>query len=348
MRILERKAPPELIYYETLLKYLPKTDPDYPKIEKSFQKRKWGFIGEARIDYYLRVFEKKRHLALFGLSIRHNQARIQNDNLLIFPTFTALIETKHWSGTVEAKSNGDFIRLDDGEAYRLGNPVDQVRMQAIAFSHFLKEKKIQLPPIRTFVFFSNDRLIIGKPEHMSSKCTRGSAVISALASHNAHGGEKEADWDTLRAAANKLKKHHRKEERIIKPIRLEQDIAERVKIFMDCAGCQSGKLKRHSRCTTCGRTLRDSWLESMLDYAIVKGNTIKTAEVQTLFGCESRQKGYRFLKELGCTPTGWKAETYYDLNESPKLIRSYQTRLDETLQRLKESDHVITDTVLST
>lgn len=133
--------------YHALLNRMPFSETDKNK----YYNAKIGYEGEMMFYSFLQKNAPDSHLALYSLSLRHNNTTFQIDSLLINNNTLYLFEIKNYSGDIIIHNNNWYICSPKKEIL---NPLIQLKRSESLLRQFLASKQINIP-IKSYIIFIN-------------------------------------------------------------------------------------------------------------------------------------------------------------------------------------------------
>lgn len=91
MFILPREKPIQMSIIEALTRRLPKNHPLHPSLQKEYNQRKKGLVGEENVDYYLSYLPESQFHIFRGIRLIVDRKPFQIDTLLISRNLILLV-----------------------------------------------------------------------------------------------------------------------------------------------------------------------------------------------------------------------------------------------------------------
>lgn len=110
-----------------------------------------GYEGEIQFYSFLQRIAPDSHLALYSLSLKHNNTPFQIDTLLINRNTIYLFEIKNYSGDFVIQNNNWYICSSQKEIL---NPFIQLKRSESLLRQFLSSHQINIP-IQSYIVFIN-------------------------------------------------------------------------------------------------------------------------------------------------------------------------------------------------
>lgn len=306
----ELEMPLRLRKMEALLRRLDGSHPKYAEIREEYGKRMSGYRGEQSIKYYLSFLKERDYIILHNLRLPDisGEHYFEIDILLLSPTYILIIDAKNYRG--ELYFDGKFDQLiqkvdDKKKAYYC--PIAQINRHQMQIRRMLQYLKYPPIPIETLVIFTNPSSIISASEDHKQihKVIKSSSFLSRIDLFEKRRMNEIYEKKQLqRLSKSLLKKHTPFDESILKQYELNQkDIINGV----FCPKCDKILMHRTERlwhCITCHYSSNKAYLDSIIDYQLILGNTITNSQLREFLNLSSPTAARNILRSLNLKYTG--------------------------------------------
>jgi len=324
--IVKPHTPPvELRILQAKLNRLVEGHPQYENISIDCYKRASGYFGEKSLSYYMDFLDSKTTAILHGLRLPYKNHFFQMDTLILFTSFSLVIETKNWAGAIHVQETGEIIRTYNDLETAFPCPVQQVKHQCWQLTEWAKINKVTMPPIHYVAVFTNQKMIIQESKHLSPLLIRSSYLLDHIRKLESSSNKTTVTAlliiDLIKLATF-LKHSHQDldlQESSIGKYNLKRgDIYQGVQ----CPKCQQfsmNRLKRTWECPSCGMTSQTAHVQAIKEYVLLFGRFATSTEIREFLKVEEFGVVRRILKNLGITRKKHSQNVRFDLLESEEL-----------------------------
>ncbi|MGM8215059.1 nuclease-related domain-containing protein [Bacillaceae bacterium W0354] len=284
-------------------------------IEQQLQNVRAGQSGELSLNYFLQLLEHD-FLIIPNIEIKLGNTTFQIDRLIITTKFLLIIEIKNHTGTIEFKPEiGQMIQTIRNERKPYEYPISQAETQALKLQAFLNQHGITVPPIETFVVFTNKNVILesGTEEPIDER------IMTAYALRNKINQlflkyKNRPDVIDQEKIIQLINQHRAPfSNKYIKKLGLTpKDFATGVK----CPNCQARPMKRiwgTWQCQICGHENKEAHINALKDFYIIFGSLITTRQAQYWLQLTSESVARKLLTNLQCRKMNGNKNRLYEL-----------------------------------
>ena len=331
MRKKELEIPLRIRKLEAELKRLPESHPKYQEINDEFGRRMSGYRGEQSLKYYLSFLKEKNYFIFHNLRLPDISGEhfFEIDLLLTSPTYQLIIDAKHYRG--ELYFDGKFDQLiqtykDTKKSYHC--PVAQINRHQLQLKRLLETFKLPSPPIETLVAFTNPNAIIDASKDFKHfhKVIKSPSFLSKIDLFEKRNKQEILDKKQLQKLSKLLLKKHTphdhdilaqfgiKEHELIKGVRCPK-----------CNKIPMERTPRSWRCTKCNYTSKTAYLNSLVDYSLLIGNTITNQQLRDFLKLPTRSGAKTIFKSLNLEYRGdLKARVYIIPDDFEKILKEFE------------------------
>ncbi|WP_243503173.1 nuclease-related domain-containing protein [Cytobacillus oceanisediminis] len=127
----ERKVSDFITKLEALIRRMPEMEPGRERAVSELNKRRAGYIGEQKLDYYLSFLDEKEYWIYHGLRLSNGSQFFQIDTLLLTKEFAMILEVKNWNGTIIFEPEfHQLIRIHNEKEEAFHDPISQAEHQS--------------------------------------------------------------------------------------------------------------------------------------------------------------------------------------------------------------------------
>ena len=180
----ERRVPEIIMQLHALLRRIPEMVHGREKAASELNKRKAGFIGEQKLDYYLDFLDEKKYRIFHGLRLSNRKQFFHMDTLLLTKRFAMILKVKNWNGTFILEPNfHQLIRIHNEKEEAFHDPISKAEHQSRQLKKRLAANGFPDIPIEFDVFISSPSTIKKSPsKQTSSKVLHAHRLLSKLTS----------------------------------------------------------------------------------------------------------------------------------------------------------------------
>jgi hypothetical protein len=165
----ERKASDFITKLEALLRRMPEMEPGRDRAVSELKKRRAGYIGDLKLDYYLSFLDEKEYWIYHGLRLSNGSQFFQIDTLLLTKKFAMILEVKNWNGTLIFEPEfHQVLRIHNEKEEAFHDPISQAEHRSRQLKKWLSEKGFPNIPIEFAVIISSPSTIIKSPSKQTS------------------------------------------------------------------------------------------------------------------------------------------------------------------------------------
>ncbi|WP_010676672.1 nuclease-related domain-containing protein [Bacillus timonensis] len=326
MRKKELEIPLRIRKLEALLKRLLETQPKYQQIRDEYGRRMSGYRGEQSLQYYLTFLKEKNYLIFHNLRLPDTSGEhfFEIDLLLVSPTFLLIIDAKNYRG--ELYFDGKFDQLiqtyqDKRKSYHC--PVAQINRHQLQLKKLLETFKIPPIPIETLVIFTNPNAIIDASTDFkhAHKVIKSPSFLTKMELFEKRNRDKVLDRkQMLKLSKILLKQHTPNDHDIIAQFNIK---ADELIYGVSCPNCDKIPMVRTERswtCTNCNHVSKAAYLNSLVDYSLLFGNTITNQQLRHFLKLPSRTAAKTIFNTLNLEHKGDLKSRIYILPEDIERI----------------------------
>ncbi|MEH7238955.1 NERD domain-containing protein [Bacillus sp. JJ1562] len=306
----ELEMPLRLRKLEALLRRLDESHPKYAAIREEYGKRMSGYRGEQSLKYYLSFLKEKDYLTLHNLRLPDisGEHYFEIDILLISPTYILIIDAKNYRG--ELYFEGKFEQLiqtidDKKKAYSC--PIAQINRHQMQIRRMLQYLKFPPIPIETLVVFTNTSSIISASNDHKQihKVIKSSSFLTRTdLFEKRHRKEFYEKKQLQRLSKSLLKKHTPFDEDILKQFRVDQKDLIKGVVCPKCGKLPMYRTERLWHCKSCHYSSNKSYLQSLIDYQLIIGNSITNSQLRDFLNLSSPTAARNIFLSLNLKHTG--------------------------------------------
>lgn len=316
MVVKERDFPIIIMKLEALLRRLPLNHPKRPLIEEHLSKRKAGYRGEKRLDYFLSFLLDDKYFIFHDLRLINNNKPFQMDTLLLSRNFALIIEVKNMSGTLMFDSTfNQLIRTINDKEERFKDPFAQVKTQRIQLRSWMENKlKLTNFPIDYLIVNTNASTILkASNQRIAQSVVHVENVIEKIQKFDKRYENPSLSLQSLNHTRDLLIKEHTP---LLIQILEKYDIGENeILQGVQCQRCFAYNVTRKKRkwhCQKCNTISIDAHKQAVLDYLLLIKETITNKECREFLQITSPKISYFILNSLQLPTNGMnKATKYY-------------------------------------
>ena len=310
--IIKPFAPPPLtIGLQALVNRLQPTHPQYQKLQQELKNKEAGDFGEHYIMKQLQQITLLNDCHIFHNVMLPSVLPMQIDILIIAPKTIILLEIKNIRGTVQFKNNPrQLIRTSEtGEVQVFTHPEIQLEQYIQGMKHFLDAHHISLPIYGAVVFPFNNVNILREYE--------GLPIIMAkelpLFMHKHIGKSKETIMTEIKhIILSQLQ--HRTPFPLCRYYQIDIAALQRGVYCESCGQFGMLKLRLTWYCQHCQYKCTNAYIQALLDYYMLIGETIMNRECREFLKIESQYVAKRLLQKLCISSTGSDRYRQYNLS----------------------------------
>jgi hypothetical protein len=326
--ILYRQIPYALLQLEALARWMPQNHRQYTQLLDEIGRRKGGFYGEQRLDYFLKFLPEERYHIFQGVRLIGKYGAFQIDCLILSTNFILIIEVKNFSDEVHFDKNFNQVirksRIKGEKSFQ--DPIAQAHRHEVQLKNYIRTHKIKMPPIETLVCISNASTKIttdDQNERVLQKVFHAEHVLEKVAELEKKHTEQTISQKTLQKLSNCI---------LAGNTPLREDIFKTYKISRDelglrvgCPSCYSDQMSFKSGnwyCTSCSKISNDAHEKLIYDYLLLINPIITNKQCSALLRIQSRYSVHRILSKMPLSSSGHTKARKYFLPESyDKIIK---------------------------
>ncbi|GAA0315759.1 hypothetical protein GCM10008967_02880 [Bacillus carboniphilus] len=317
MFILPREKPIQMSIIEALTRRLPKNHPLHPSLQKEYNQRKKGLVGEENVDYYLSYLPESQFHIFRGIRLIVDHKPFQIDTLLISRNLILLIEVKNRKGSLYFDDvYNQLIWSDEEKREVLEDPLQQVKRQSRQLIKWLQEKRQPNIPIEYLVVMGDSGTFIDpKSGPLYQKyILHAYSLEEKIDEIMQHYKKPLISNDALHRLSTKLLKHHNP--LIIDPQKTyKYDPKDLIK-GIQCEKCKRfgmGRTNRKWTCPFCGATSFDAHKAAIQDYFLLIKREISNKECRDFLKISSIKTAYTILNSMKLSYKGkYKNRIYFN------------------------------------
>ncbi|TYS80357.1 NERD domain-containing protein [Rossellomorea aquimaris] len=295
-----------ILYFEALLRRLPRESSLRSKIEENLLKAWAGYHGECKVDRQLSTIDNEHMLVLNDLCIPMGESFFQIDTLILTRNFILILEIKNIAGSMEFGTQFEqFSRTLNGEVTGFPNPLSQANRYKIHLTQWLQKKKLPIIPIEFLVVFTNSSSLISTSSQ--SKDTLGRAIrienlVAKLLTiqHSCSNSNSILEMKEIKKIANSLMKENA-------PYSNFNQQHEGIIRGVMCTLCERFNMVRNMRswyCPDCGEFDRNAHQQAIYDYLLLVNPNITNKQAREFLGVESSRVAYHLLNNMDLSSKG--------------------------------------------
>ncbi|WP_280769507.1 NERD domain-containing protein [Salipaludibacillus daqingensis] len=324
--IVKPHVPPtELRILQAKINRLVEGHPQLNDILSEYYKRASGYYGEKSISYYLDFLDGSTTVIMHSLRLPYKKYFFQMDTLVLFTSFSLIVETKHWAGSIEVQETGEIIRTYNDVQSSFSCPVQQVKHQAWQLSEWTKYKKLTIPKLHYVSVFTKSKMIINESKNLSPLLIRSNYLldhIRHLESSTEATKTKTYTINEMKKIANFLKKSHQELELSKSSLDMHELKKSDIIRGVQCSGCKRismNRMKRTWKCPECGVTSQNAHIQAIIDYVFLFGRYATTAELLEFLNIQECGVLRRLLIKLDVSRKKNSKKQKFDLLSSKEI-----------------------------
>lgn len=301
MVILQRKKPIILQKYEAIYYRLSKRHAKIGEIEKEVYKRRRGYAGERKVDYYLDMLAD-RFTILQDVCLLVYGKNLQIDHLVITPHAHFIVETKNYKGTITFDTILKQLIQKDGEresGYKY--PMTQAEMQSYQLEQWFVQQHLPKMPMYHLVAISEPETIIdviGDRKQIAEVVFHAASIPQkimeiekgliggAIYQHQKVGYAIKNQCTTM--DRDVLAYHGIRPDELISGV-----------FCPDCGGNRIPRVHGGWKCPTCKKKYRDAHRSALDDYLMLVKPWITNSECMRWLNFNSKNIATRILEDYG-------------------------------------------------
>lgn len=310
----ERKVSDFITKLEALIRRMPEMEPGRERAVSELNKRRAGYIGEQKLDYYLSFLDEKEYWIYHGLRLSNGSQFFQIDTLLLTKEFAMILEVKNWNGTIIFEPEfHQLIRIHNEKEEAFHDPISQAEHQSRQLKKWLSANGFPDIPIEFAVIFSSPSTIIKSPSKQTSKkVMHAHRLLSNLNSiKKSYSIERLNEKQIKKISHTLLKKH----------VEHEIDVMKYLDIYPDtlltgvyCPVCSSLPMIFHWgkwHCPTCKSISDRAHHQAVQDYFLLIKPVITSKEFREFTHVGSLNSATRLLSNMGIPHKGERSQRVY-------------------------------------
>lgn len=310
----ERSIPEMILQLEALLRRMPEMMHGREKAVSELNKRKAGYKGEEKLDYYLSFLDEKDYRIFHGLRLSNGKHFFQIDTLLLSRKFAFIIEVKNWNGTIIFEPQfHQLIRIQEGKEEAFHDPVSQAEHQSRQLKKWLHTNGFPEIPIEYAVVISNPSTIINSSsKQIPNKVIHAHRLINKMVStEGTYVNECINDKEVKKISKTLLKQHSPQEIDILKYFNINLDT---LLTGVQCPQCNAFPMIFHWgkwHCPVCKISSSTAHYQAVQDYFLLIKPTITNAEFRRFTHIQSVHTAYKLLTQMNLEEVGEKKNRAY-------------------------------------
>ncbi|MCU1803838.1 NERD domain-containing protein [Cytobacillus firmus] len=310
----ERTVSGFIVKLEALVRRMPEMEPGRERAISQLNKRRAGYSGEQKLDYYLNFLDEKEYWIYHGLRLSNGSQFFQIDTLLLTKGSGIILEVKNWNGTIIFEPEfHQVIRIHNEKEEAFHDPISQAEHQSRQLKKWMAAHGFPDFPIEFAVVISSPSTIIKSPSNQTSKkVMHAHRLLTNLNSiKKLHSIERLNEKQLKKMNRTLLKKHAEHEIDVMKFIKVNPDA---ILTGVHCPKCGSLPMIYHWgkwRCTVCKTTSDTAHHQAVEDYFYLIKPSITNAEFRKFTHLTSVFSASRLLGQMNLHLGGEKKNRFY-------------------------------------
>ncbi|KON88317.1 hypothetical protein AF332_16925 [Sporosarcina globispora] len=313
----ERGIPDYISKLEALIRRIPDTEPGREKAISELRKRRAGYKGEQKLDYYLSFLDEKEYKIFHGLRLLNGKYYFQIDTLVLTKKYAIIIEVKNWNGTIIFEPDfHQLIRILNDKEEAFHDPLSQAEHQQRQFKKWLRTNGYPDLPIEYAVVISSPSTIIKSPyKQISDKVLHAHRLISKISSvEKTNPVERLNEKEVKKISKTLLKKHVPHKADILKLFNINH---QTLLTGVHCPKCSALPMIFHWgkwHCSSCKAISTTAHHQALQDYFHLIKPRITSKEFREFTHVSSLNAATRLLSNMGIPFEGERSKRIYHKN----------------------------------
>lgn len=300
--ILRKRTKPILLRkLDASLPRLPRNFKHWNKLETEIARRYKGYIGEIKVDGYIRSHFAKWCTVLHDVTLKIDSTQIQMDSIIISPHAIYILEIKNFNNSIIFNTILDTFTRDDGKVVTgFRHPITQAETHQLNVIQFLSEHGYHYVPVHFFIAVSEPSTII--------KVIGEEQAIAKVVLHGEHIPKKIMELEERYERESTSKLPHLEIGEAICRVCYDFDFnilgkyGVKWKDIMPGVHCPVcgylGMERKHSnwKCRKCNSLSKKAHVKALSDYLILIKPWITNKECMRFLNINSRNLATRLLK----------------------------------------------------
>ncbi|MBO0992902.1 nuclease-related domain-containing protein [Bacillus sp. SD088] len=315
----ERAIPIKILILEAILRRISETHPARAQLAEELGKRYAGYRGEQILDYYTKHLPLQKHHFIFHdlrLPIS-NQAWFQMDTLVLSPCYILILEGKHMAGKLHLEPQQLIRELPNVEE-SFPNPIIQIKNQQYFLKVLLEKHSFAFPSSDAFVVITNPKsIILPNPdyEEVADKVIRPQMLRFCFEQmEKKYNKVIWSDNDLSEISQRLLQLHKPDEPDLLNQYGIRKDELIQGIYCEDCKQFSIKRINRNWRCQMCHRKDEKAFIRTLLDYRLLRGDTISNREFRAFSHVSSIHIASKMLTSLNLPARGERKNRHYELS----------------------------------
>ncbi|MBY6053336.1 NERD domain-containing protein [Cytobacillus firmus] len=303
-----------IIKLEALVRRMPEMEPGREMAISQLNKRRAGYTGEQKLDYYLNFLDEKEYWIYHGLRLSNENQFFQIDTLLLTNGFAIILEVKNWNGTIIFDPEfHQVIRIHNEKEEAFHDPISQAEHQSRQLKKWMAAHGFPEIPVEFAVVISSPSTIIkSSSKHTSKKVVHAHRLLSKLNSiKKSYLIERLTEKQLKKINQTLLKKHVEQEIDVMKFIKVNP---EAILTGVHCPKCCSLPMIYHWgkwHCPACKSISSNAYHQAVQDYFLLIKPVITSKEFREFTHVGSLNSATRLLSSMGLLQKGERSQRVY-------------------------------------
>ncbi|GAA0438737.1 hypothetical protein GCM10008983_14550 [Lentibacillus halophilus] len=300
MILKQRTKPLPLKKLDAAIPRLSPQFPGLPKMKEDAKMQQQGYSGEIKVDYFLDNLAPM-YTILQDIYLHENSKNFQIDSIVIANYSIAVVDTKHYKGTITFNTTLKQLTRSDGQIESgFEYPVTQIKNQTFHLQNWLNQRHLGHIPINCFVAIADPSTVIqaeGNQEEVGNYVAHAAEIPQRIMN---------ADWQFGQKGATTLSDYQVGRTILGECGEFDMNLFKRYNMRptdilpgVICPECGWRGMQRvHSGwcCRKCKCYSKDAHLTALNDYLLLVKRTITNTECMWFLGLKSRHAASRILK----------------------------------------------------
>lgn len=310
----ERQVSGFIVKLEALVRRLPEMEPGRERAISQLNKRRAGYSGEQKLDYYLSFLDEKEYWLYHGLRLSNGSQFFQLDTLLLTKGTAIILEVKNWNGTLIFEPEfHQVIRIHNEKEEAFHDPISQAEHQSRQLKKWMAIHGFPDIPVEFAVVISSPSTILKSPsEQTSKKVMHAHRLLSKLNSiKKSYPTERLNEKQLKKMNQTLLKKHVDHDIDVMKFIKVNPDV---ILTGVHCPKCGSLPMIYHWgkwHCPACKSISSNAHHQAVQDYFLLIKPVITSKEFREFTHVGSLNSATRLLSSMGLLQKGEKSQRVY-------------------------------------
>lgn len=310
----ERKVSGFIVKLEALVRRMPEMEPVRERAISQLNKRKAGYSGEQKLDYYLSFLDDRKYWIYHGLRLSNGSQFFQLDTLLLTKGFAIILEVKNWNGTLIFEPEfHQVIRIHNEKEEAFLDPISQAEHQSRQLKKWMAIHGFPDIPVEFSVVISSPSTIIKSPSSQTSKkVMHAHRLLTNLNSiKKLYSIERLNEKQIKKMNQTLLKKHVDHDIDVMKFIKVNPDV---ILTGVHCPKCGSLPMIYHWgkwHCPACKSISSNAHHQAVQDYFLLIKPVITSKEFREFTHVGSLNSATKLLSSMGLLQKGEKSQRVY-------------------------------------